>query len=323
MKWLSLIILAAAAILGFNLWWSSSTKPASDETSLQRFLIPKGYSASAIADKLDELGLIRSPLAFRFYVQVLGKAKKIQAGEFRLAKSFSLFEIVDELTAGPVEVWVTIPEGLRREEIVERFIKGFDKGGQEVDDFRQEFLVKSAGKEGFLFPDTYLFPKTVSASAVVDKMLLTFDKRVDSQMRQDLAATDYDLKEVVILASIIVRETITKEERPVVAGILLKRLKAGWPLQVDASVQYVVADINDWWPKLTKENLEIKSAYNTYKSLGFPPAPIANPGLSSIKAAIYPEESPFWFYIHDLKGKIHYAKVVEEHNENVSKFLGK
>jgi UPF0755 protein len=325
------IVLAIFFILGANFWWSQNIKPVSNDISVVRFVIPKGYSASQIGNKLASQELIKSSLAFRFYVQVTGKAKKIQAGEYRLSSSFSLLKISEQFLKGPVELWVTIPEGLRREEIAERFIKGLEKEGSEAIDFRQEFLTESVGKEGFLFPDTYLFPKTASASAVVNKLFITFDQKIDDQMQKDINKSSYTLSQIMTLASIIERETKTTEERPIVSGLFYKRLEVGWPLQADATLQYAIANENcnlkiencSWWMQLTKEDLEINSRYNTYKFAGLPPGPIANPGLSSIKAAIYPQESSYWFYLHDPQGKIHYARTIEEHNENIRKYLGK
>ena len=325
------IILVIFSILAANFWWSENVKPVSNDTSLKRFVIPRGYSASRVADKLASQGLIRSPLAFRFYLQLTGRAKKIQAGEYRLSPSFSLFEISEQLGKGPVEVWVTIPEGLRREEVVERFIKGLEKEGAEAAEFRDEFLSESFGEEGFLFPDTYLFPKAASASAVVRKLLTTFNEKLNDQMLEDINQSGYRLSQIITLASIIERETKTDEERPIVAGILLKRLDIGMGLQADATVQYAVASENcqvkregcQWWPNITAADLKIDSLYNTYRYRGLPPAPIANPGLSSIRAAIYPESSDYLYYLHDSSGRIHYARTLGEHNENVRRFLRK
>jgi UPF0755 protein len=125
------------------------------------------------------------------------------------------------------------------------------------------------------------------------------------------------------MASIIERETKTNEERPVVAGILWKRLENDWPLQVDATLQYAIANSETWWPILTKEDLEINSSYNSYKFTVLPPTPIASPGLSSIKASANPQDSDYWFYIHDPEAQIHYAETIEEHNNNIRKYLGK
>lgn len=324
------ILLITFLIFGGIYWWNQNNKPVSTNESLQSFIIPKGYSASQIGNKLEDQNLIKSSFAFKFYAQVTSKSKKIQAGEYLLSPSFSLFKVVSQLTSGPVEEWVTIPEGLRREEVVEKYISALKRNEVAAEVFRQDFLAITVGKEGFLFPDTYLFPKTVSASIVANKMLSTFDSKISAQMEADINASEYSLEQVITLASVIERETREDEERPAVAGILFNRLEIGMGLQVDASVQYALATTEcrvgtmcDWWPVLTREDMSINSSYNTYKYAGLPPAPIANPSLSSIKAVIYPTDSTYLYYLHDGDGEIHYAKTLEGHNENIRKYLGK
>lgn len=320
---------------GVLVWWYQGVKPVSRQTSYKDFLIVKGNSATQIANKLYKEGLIKNSLVFRVYVKLTNNQGKIQAGEYNLTPSFSLFRIVEELIKGPKEIWITIPEGYRREEIAEKFAQALES--KEPEAFIQEFLTTSKKDEGFLFPDTYLFPKVASPSAVVKKMRSTFDKKVDSKMQDDILASGHTLNQVITMASIIERETRGQEERPIVAGILYKRLKAGWPLQADATLQYAVANSKlktpalpsgrqnskrtDYWEVLTVDDRAIDSTYNTYKHRGLPPTPIANPGLSSIKAAIYPEDSPYWFYLHDASGQIHYAKTIEEHNQNIKKYI--
>jgi UPF0755 protein len=324
------ILLIIFLLFGGIFWWNQNSKSVSTNESLQSFLIPKGYSASQIGNKLEDQTLVKSSLAFKFYVQVTSKSKKIQAGEYLLSPSFSLFKIVSQLTSGPVEEWVTIPEGLRREEVVEKYINVLKGDKTDAEVFRQDFLALTSGKEGFLFPDTYLFPKTVSASIVANKMLSTFDSKISTQMEADVNASEYSLEQVITLASIIERETREDEERPTVAGILFNRLEIGMGLQTDATVQYALATTKcrvgtmcDWWPILTKEDMSINSSYNTYKYAGLPPAPIANPSLSSIAAVIYPTDSSYLYYLHDGDGEIHYAETLEGHNENIRKYLGK
>jgi len=274
----------AGITVGAISWWYQNTRPVSlANVSNKNFLISKGSSAWQIARGLEKEGLIKNALVFKVYVQVTGLSKKIQAGEYRLSPSFSLYKVIGELVRGPAEIWVTIPEGLRREEIAQRFAVSLEKDADFIDDF----LAASKDKEGFLFPDTYLFPKDASASLIIDKMTLTFDKKVGVDITRPQ----------IIMASILERETKTNEERPVVAGILYKRLKAGWPLQVDAAPE-------------------------TYEKQGLPKNPICNPGLSSIDASRNPQNSPFWFYLHDTKGQVHYAKTFGEHNANVKKYLG-
>lgn len=315
---LLLLFIIVVLAVGGTSWWYSAARPASADISLKDFLIVKGSSASQIGNKLEKEGLIRNALAFKIYVQVSGNARSIQAGEYRLSPSFSLFKMVEELTSGPAEIWVTIPEGLRAEEIAGRFASAFGQG----EDFVQEFLSASGDIEGFLFPDTYLFPKDAEAEAVVNKMRATFDIKT-AEFKEGIDASSLSLREIVILASIIERETKTEEERPMVAGVLINRLNIGMGLQADATVQYAVGSPENWWPILTKEDLQVNSPYNTYRFRGLPPGPIANAGLSSIKAAVFPEDNDFLYYLHDAKGQVYFARTLEEHNENVRKYLGK
>ena len=279
-------------------------------------MITKGTSAMQVGNNLYKAGLIKSPLAYKIYIQFTGKSGKIPAGEFRIASNMNLFQVVESLLKGPIELWVTVPEGLRREEIAAKFTAGLDRDQT----FTDEFLVASKGKEGTLFPDTYLFPKDASASAIVAKMTSTFKSKTASL---DSSGSPLSFQEKLILASIIERETKTDEERPIVAGVLMNRLNIGMALQVDAAVQYAVGTPKNWWPILTRDDLTSVSKFNTYKYAGLPPSPIANPGISSIKAAYAPKDSDYWYYIHDPKGLIHYAKTLSEHNANVSKYLEK
>ena len=311
---------------GGLVWFKQSFSPISSVESYQSFLIPKGASASIIANRLEEEGIIKSALAFKFYTQLTGISQRIQAGEYSVSPHMSIPQIVSTLTSAPLEVWVTIPEGLRREEIVEKFISGLEKT-EDQEAFRGEFLAGTSQKEGFLFPDTYLFPKKVNASAVVAKMVRTFDLKIEDY-QAGIEKSGRSLEDIVTLASIIERETKTDAERPVVAGVLLNRLKIGMALQADAATQYAIGTQNckgrtecDWWVPLTRADLDIKSGYNTYKFQGLPPAPIASPGLSSLKAAINPTDTDYYYYIHDPSGQIHFAKTLDEHNANVRKYL--
>jgi UPF0755 protein len=316
-------------LCGFIIWWNLNTKAISTTQSLKTFVIAKGSSATLIGNKLKDEGFIKNSFLFKLYVQFTGKQQKIQAGEYKLSSSWNLLKIVDQFTKGPGEIWVTIPEGLRREEIVEIVIKSLDKNVQDADIFRNEFINLTKDKEGFLFPDTYLFPQMATASVVVNKLTQTFDKKVNPNLLSQIKKTPFSLEEVITVASLVERETRNDSERPLVAGIIYKRLQANWPLQIDASVQYAVSNTRcvkdikncDWWPGLTKDDIQIKSSFNTYKNTGLPPQPISNPGINSIDAAIYPETSTYWFYLHDSKGVIHYARTIEEHNYNIATYL--
>lgn len=322
-KFLFLPFVLALLIASGCYWFYKNSGAVSKTVKYDYFVVEKGTSASEVGTNLEKKGLIKSALAFKIYLQFTGQASNLQTGEFRLTPSYSLFQTVNALFSGPVQLWVTIPEGLRREEIAKKFAVALDKDGSFVTDF----LEASKGKEGYLFPETYLFSREASASAIVQKMTDTFDTKTKGLKNN----SGYTFKEALVMASLIERETKTVEERPIVAGILINRLKADWPLQIDASVQYAVSsskckitnDKCDWWPILTLNDLAMDSSYNTYKNTGFPPSPISNPGLSSIKAALSPEESSYWYYIHGTDGKIHYATTLAEHNLNIAKYLSR
>lgn len=316
MKKIFFLLFAIAILVGLGgFWFYKNSGQVNANEKYNYFIIEKGTSASQIGEGLEEEGFIKSALAFKIYIQFTGQTSKLQAGEFRLTPSYSLFQTVSALSKGPVELWVTIPEGLRREEIAQKFATVLDRDNTFVTDF----LEASKGKEGYLFPETYLFSREASASAIVKKMTDTFEGKTKGLKNN----SGYTLAEALVLASIIERETKTDEERPMVAGVLLNRLSVGMPLQVDASVQYAVGTSKNWWPILTLENLSVNSSYNTYKNKGFPPSPISNPGLSSIKAALNPEANDYWYYIHEPSGQIHYGRTLEEHNANIAKYLSR
>lgn len=305
MKKLLLVpLLAIIFFVAVSIWFYQNATSVSSEKVFEDFLIVKGSGASLVGNNLYKEGLIKSPLAFRLYVQVTGKSGKIQAGEYRLTPSFSLFQLVEELGKGPVEIWVTVPEGLRREEIASKFASSLGKNKEFID----EFLVASEDHEGHLFPDTYLFPKTSTATVIVNKMVATFESKT-----ADLNLTKSD----VILASLIERETKTNAERPVVAGILNNRLDIGMALQVDATLQYAKGS----WEPIFVSDKSVNSPFNTYKFAGLPPSPICNPGLSSLSAAATPEDSDYFYYLHASDGQIYYGRTLDEHNENIRKYL--
>lgn len=330
---LLMLVFISVVFFGGLIWWKGNISAVSDNDETVSFVIPKGYFATQVASKLYEQNLIKSPLVFKIYVQISGKSRNINAGEFRLNRNMTLQEIVDALGRGPLELWVTVPEGLRREEILVKFIEGLEINSEQSKIFADEFLKSSSGKEGYLFPDTYLFPRDVSADVVVSKMIDNFNSKIDNEMLAKIEQGNHTLEEYVTMASIIERETKTDEERPIVAGILWKRLETqGWLLQADATLQYElgsrycrgkVIGCDDWWPVLTRNDLEIVSPYNSYMVDDLPPAPISNPGLSSLKASMFPKNTEYWFYIHDSNSDIHYGKDIDEHNRNIRQYLGK
>jgi UPF0755 protein len=173
--------------------------------------------------------------------------------------------------------------------------------------------------EGYLFPDTYFIDVSdFRAKFFLERLLGIFRERVIEDLAQDFMVSERPLHDVVVMASLIERETRAEDERPIVSGILWKRFDSGRALDVDATVRYVLGKII---APLTKDDLEVDSPYNTRKYPGLPPGPIANPGIESIRAALHPEDSSYWYYLHGENGDIHYAETNDEHNENKARYL--
>lgn len=291
------------------------------KTQTQSFVIPKGQAISIIAKRLVEAGLIKNDLAFRFIVQKNNLGQKIQAGSFDLSPNMTTTEIAQKLTQGTYDVWVTIPEGWRREEIADSL------AAQELEFFsKEDFLQQTKGLEGKLFPDTYLVPRQISTEQLVRLFQQTFEKKILKGLEADLKKSSYSLNEVLTMASIIERESKGYEQMRQVAGVLWKRIDIGMALQVDASLQYIKgydSTQDSWWVTPTADDKKLNSVFNTYKYPGLPPAPIANPGFDAIKATLNPIESDSLYYIHDREGEIHFASTLEEHNANVDRYLRK
>ncbi len=277
--------------------------------------IESGMTTSEIADMLDKNGLLSSPTLFALYVRF--QRISLQAGTYQIPSDLSVVDLAKYLTNGTDDVRLTFIEGLRSEEVAEaakKLLPTFDSNA-----FVSK--VKSEGLEGRLFPDTYLVNKNIDAQGVIKVLTDSYKSRIEglnlSENRAGLSE-----KEVLTLASIIEREERDAKEKPYIAGILIKRLKLGEVLGTDATVQYAFGKDGNWWPKeITQAMLDSENQYNTRKRAGLPPAPICNPGLSSIKSVLAYVETENLFYLHDKDGIVRYAKTIEQHNSNIAKYL--
>lgn len=295
-------------------------------TQKVEFKITPGQSLSSITSSLQSRQLIRSALGLKVYIILNRLNSKIQAGLFSLSPSDSAAVIAEKLThASTEQARVTIQEGLRREEVANAILDALIASKLPHNFDADLFISKTKGLEGQLYPDTYNFQPEVTTDQVIEKMTNEFSNKI-----AQLNIKSDKLNQTIILASLIEREAGADSERAEIAGILLNRLNNNWPLQVDATVQYAISSarcrnrICIWWPRpLTKADIETISPYNTYRQIGLPPAPIGNPGFSSLSAAANPSLTENWFYLHDASGKIHYAATVEAHNTNVCTFLKK
>ncbi|MBI2035767.1 MAG: endolytic transglycosylase MltG [Candidatus Liptonbacteria bacterium] len=244
---------------------------------------------------------------------------KKKPGLYKLRASYSAYGLVRVLVKGGVdEVEVLVPEGATLKEIDKILSDSGVISPNELTEYREDL-------EGFLFPDTYKFHIDSEPKDVVQKFLDNFDEKVSGLLglgaKNNLISDtkNSNAYKTIILASLLEKELTDFKERRIVSGILQKRIKSGWPLQVDATICYVVP-----MPchPITPLDLKIDSPYNTYINKGLPPTPIANPGLEAIRAAINPQQSSYWFYLSDPKtGKTIFSKDLEEHSLNRALYL--
>lgn len=297
------------------------------DASKADFQIRGGERFGAIVADLKNQNFIRSTLAFEILAALEGKAGEFKPGDYELNAGLSGWKIVGILTSGnQKEVSVVIPEGSDLAEI-DAILSGAQvlRGGALIN-YQKNILNSSSSQnlEGYLFPDTYNFFVGSSAGAVVEKLLADFNQKALVALNQD----KNNLKENLILASLIEKEAADYQSRAIIAGILKKRLKSHMPLQIDATICYVKEQIlsipyKDCYP-IKASDLKIQSPYNTYLNAGLPPAPISNPGLSAIEAAMNPKDSPYWYYLSDPKtGKIIFAENYAEQQKNEAKYLGR
>ncbi len=328
-----LLLLTLGLCIVAYAWYQHELSPLGG-TSAVRLTVEQGMTVEQVGALLSQKGLIRSPFSFKTYMKLQRAQTQVQAGTFIFRPSMSVEEIVQVLRTGKSEeVALTIPEGWTVQDIDTLLVrKGIASSGAVLDcltrcDFSTfDFLPIVSGLaerggrlEGYLFPETYFVDESQFVPKFfLERLLGTFRTRVIQKESDAIAASGHSLHEIVTMASLVEAETRTDSERPIVAGILWKRFEAGMPLGVDATVRYIVEKSTE---PITQSDLDTKSPYNTRKFKGLPPGPIESPGLASILAALKPQESPYWYYLHDSKGLIHYASTNEEHNENKRRYL--
>lgn len=299
--------------------------------------IGSGDSVFEIASALGDKEAINSPFLFVLHVFLNRSELSIQAGTYTIKAGTPLIELVKQLSHGTNDITVTFIEGWRVEEFARLATKTLPK----ID--YSSFVNAASGFEGYLFPDTYFISKDANEEDLVKLLISTFDTKTASVLSEvNIKKSGFSKEQIVTLASIVEREVGNEVDRPIVAGILIKRFKEGMKLDADATVQYAAAmgrlckkagyciptleqylDLN-WWPNdLTSEELKINSSYNTRERVGLPPTPISSVGISSLKAVINPQITPYYFYLTDTTGATHYAKTLVEHNANISKYLYK
>jgi UPF0755 protein len=313
-----LVVLGLLLILSLLtfIWWENGLQAVDPKVTTPKiFVIKNGEGVREIANNLKTKDLIKDPIVFFLLTKIQGTDKKIQAGDFRLNPSMNAQDIANNLTHGILDIWVTIPEGLRATEI-SNILK------EKIPSFSESWTLELRANEGYLFPDTYLIPKDADINLILALFKDNFQKKFDSV--KDTKTTILTDAQTITIASIIEREAVFAEDRPLVASVFMNRLNLGMGLGSDPTVQYALGfqpTEKTWWKKdLTADDLIINSPYNTRKNAGLPPAPISNPGLSAIEAALNPSKTDYLFFFSDSKGHLHFATTMAGHNANIQKY---
>ncbi len=296
------------------------------------FTIAKGESAGEIIKDLQNNKVIKYSYIFGIYLKRHKKEDKFISGVYTINRDFSYEEIVKKLQTLPPKktVNVTIPEGYTQTQIIsaiaEKTLVDKEKLTEEINKnklnypFLANLPVRESRLEGYLFPDTYEFYVDDKAFAVLDKILKTFYKKInDNEIEQKAKNVDMTLDEAIILASIIERETLHKEDLPIVSSVYHNRIKKGMKLQACVTVLYALGEHKDF---ITIEDTKIESPYNTYFVDGLPKGPICNPGMDAILATVEPAKSDYFYYYSTPDGKIYFSKTYAQHLATIRKHKG-
>ncbi len=321
-------------------WFIS--KPLSDKSDFLYIKINSGDNREQIANKLVELEVIDSETLFIWYTKISGAGGDIKAGYHSIRQNMSIKEIVATLEELPDDttVRVTIPEGLRYDEIAEKLAQAFETGidstfsrekyieiaqnprnyefSEKIKNFFDSYLPEEANLEGFLYPDTYEFNSDTSEIEVIEKQISTLYEKIGEDNWRKIDESDYSLYQILVIASMLERESFGVEEAKSISDIIQRRWENGETLGIDATSLYA---LKDWKAEITYQVLQDDNPYNTRKNIGLPPTPICNPYVGTIEAVLVPEENEYNFYMHDNDGNIHYAKTNAEHEANVAKYL--
>ena len=321
------LIVLFAGIFIFQGFYSAKDPQEGAEEKI--FLIERGQSLFEVSENLQREGLVKGRTLFNLYVFLKGWRLKLKAGNYELSSSMNIAEIAKKITSGDiVKEKITIIEGWNLRDIGAYFEQKGIATAEELfelapKDFSEEFgfltdKPKNASLEGYLFPDTYEISPGIALKEIINIMLANFNKKLTPELREEITKQNKSIFEIVTMASLLEKEVRTDADKELVAGILWKRLEGKIPLQVDATITYLTGKKTT---KILKEETKIDSPYNTYKYLGLPVGPIANPGLASIKAALYPKSSDFWYYLSTPEGETVFSKTLSEHNINRNKYL--
>ncbi len=321
---LTVLFLLLSSVLLFGFVTAFILLPQQQNQGSIELRVERGEPFSSVVKSLKERGVVQNERLFSLWARFLAADKKIHWGLYRFELPLSLQEILDRMRLGRgVFRRVTIPEGLTLKEIADLLEKeGIAKGDQFLKEAADAEILgrlglEEKGVEGYLFPDTYYFTPFATEREILVTMAEQFRREFTAKMRQRSQEMGLNLREVVTLASVIEKETGAKEERPLVSAVFHNRLRQKMLLQSDPTVIYGLKNFSG---DLTRKDLQSRSPYNTYRYPGLPPAPICNPGLSSLMAALYPASVPYLFFVSKNDGTHFFSVNFKEHDQAVKTY---
>ncbi len=312
----------AAAGTALYLYRYAITPAQTSEASAVVWIKPSQGFSETVA-QLQKAGLVQHPKRFRWLARLRGDDRRIRAGEYLVRTSMPPRAILDALVRGETLLHrVVVPEGCTVFEIGKILERARLMSQQAflqaaLDPRLTQALGLDHTLEGYLFPETYQFPKGVTAEEVINKMVAHFRSVFTPAWTERAHAMGLTTHQVVTLSSIVEKETARPEERPLIAAVFLNRLKRGMRLESDPTVIYGIKDFDG---NLTRKDLETMTPYNTYQINGLPPGPIANPGRASIEAVLYPSEGSHLYFVSKNDGSHHFSSTLREHNQMVRRY---
>jgi UPF0755 protein len=322
-----LVAVGALAFLGLLAILSELYRPHQGYSGEILVNIEPGMRAPGVAERLVERGVLPHRLPFLLRYWVSRPSNTIKAGEYRFDHPLRPIDVYRKLIHGEVVLYaVVIPEGSDRFDMARIFEETF---GIPREDFLRVSAQASAihdldpqapSLEGYLFPDTYRFPRRVSSATITATMLERFRRILETRFPAQLRRDSAQLHKVITLASMVEKETSLADERPLIANVFAKRLQRGWLLQCDPTVAYAMRLNGRPTGRILQSDLEIDSPYNTYRHVGLPPGPIASPGEASIRAAFRPDPGDFLYFVSNNQGGHVFSKTLAEHERNVARY---
>lgn len=288
--------------------------PPADFPAGDLLVIPKGASLPDIVKQFSDARVVKHPEVLRSLLRLSGAGSRVQSGAYLFSSPENVLTIAYRLATGEhglPPVRLTFPEGMTVREMALKIGEAMPAISP------QDFIAAAKSKEGYLFPDTYLFSPDASIEVIMTAMRKNFDEKISSLSR-DIQASGHSLGSIVIMASLLEKEARTDVNRRLVAGVLWNRLFRGMPLQVDAVFGYIY-NRDTYSPSFA--DLKVNSPYNTYTHVGLPPGPINNPGIDALTAALHPTKTDYLYYLTDKEGVMHYAKTYAAHQANEEKYL--